>query len=227
MGKWCLKGMLIILICVLLAFEIYAVNESSSELENNETLVENLTENQSNEEIELKQPKIQLKSELYNETLEIKNLGDMAFNGSITVNLGDYVIIKKRILKSGESIKINLRQEVKPGLYNIEVLPTNEVFNNVLISRSDFYYYLSYWKYVIIVVVVLFLLWKIYRKFKDRSEKSDEYIEIKGDKKKFIIESSKKPKFNFSRKNKEEFFIIGKGDKPKPPESGGVMGMFD
>ena len=165
-----------------------------------------------------------LKSELINETLEIKNIGDIDFSDPITVILGGYTLTKKKLLKVGEAIKINLKQEVKPGIYDIKILPTNETFETVLISKSNIDYYLSYWKHFILLLVILFILYKF---VKSRPVKRDEYIEIKGDKRKFIIESTTKPKFKFGKKNKEEFFIVGKSDKPKPPEEGGVMGMFD
>ncbi|MBI4155189.1 hypothetical protein HY498_03845 [Candidatus Woesearchaeota archaeon] len=170
----------------------------------------------------------QLKSELINETLFITNIGDRDFNESISVNLGDYIITKKKILKEGDIIKINLKSEVKPGVYDIKVLPTGEVFNRVLISKSGVYYYISFWKEFLIFLVIIILIIFSYKKFEPYfKNKEEDYIEVKSDKRKFIIESRKKPKFKFGKKEKEEFIVMPK--KPKPPENqeGGFMKMFD
>ena len=169
-----------------------------------------------------------LKSELYNETLLITNIGDRDFSEPISINLGDYIITKKKTLKPGEIIKINLKSEIKPGVYDIKVLPTGEVFNRVLVSKSGIYYYISFWKEFLIFLVIIILIIFSYKKFEPYfKNKDDEYIEIKGDKRKFIIESRRKPKFKFGKKDKEEFIVIKKSNKPKPPEEGGFMKMFD
>ncbi len=206
----------VLAICILLSLNVRAGNEPNLTIGGlNESFnASNMLENRT----------YMLRSQLINETLEIKNIGDVDFKEAITVNLGDYSIMKKKTLKPGESIKINLRKEVKPGVYDIEILPTGEMFERALISKSNFYYYLSYWKQALLILFLIFVLYKFIR---SRPVKEDEYIEIKEDKRKFIIESTKKPKFKFGKKAKEEFIIVSKGDKPKPPEEGGVMGMFD
>jgi hypothetical protein len=178
---------------------------------------------------EVNSSNLTLKTELVNETLEITNIGNTDFKETITINLGDYSITKKKTLKPLETIKINLRSEVKPGVYNIGISPTGETFEGVVVSSIPLSYYLSYWKYVIALIVLIVIISFIYNKIKLKFRKEDEYMEIKGDKKKFIIESTKKPKFSIGKKDKEEFLMVSKGNKQKPPEQegGGFMGMFD
>ena len=185
------------------------------------------SDNESNQEISEVKPL--LKTSINNETLKIANIGSTNFNETITVDLGNYKIVRKRTLKPEEAITINLRLEVKPGVYNIKILPTNELFQNVVVLKDDNYLFVNYLRYVFILALIFVFCYCVNKAVKFYKNREDEYIEVREDKRKYIIEPSRKPKFKFGKNKKEEFFVIGKGDKPKPPENegGGIMGMFD
>ncbi len=183
--------------------------------------------NESNKTIS--EVKSSLKTSIDNETLKIVNTGNINFNETITVDLGNYKIVRKRTLKPGETIVINLRLEVKPGVYSIKILPTNEVFQNVVVLKDDSNPYINYLRYLFILALIFDFCYCVNKAVKLYKNRSDEYIEVREDKRKYIIEPSRKPKFKFGKNKRNEFFIIGKSDKPKPPENegGGIMGMFD
>jgi len=80
--------------------------------------------------------------ELVNETVYIKNTGNVEYNDPVSVNLndGDFVLTKKFSIEPGETVTVDLTKEAPSGQYDISItgnaVAANQFDNTIIVGKN-------------------------------------------------------------------------------------------